>query len=144
MPNDTLTTGPLDVQHVRDRLRSPDSAARILQVAAAVLVAVGGYVHLDLYTSGGYSAIPVVGPMFLANVIASALVAVAVLARPSVLVHVAGLAVSVGSLLALGAAHTVGIAGFTEAALGPDQIATIASEGAAAVAFGWLLVRTRA
>lgn len=144
MSDDTITTGRLDLLDIRRHVAATSPTAWVLRATAAIPVAIGGFVHLELYTSGGYQDIPVVGPMFLVNIVASALIVLAVLARPSTWVLLAGLALALGSLVGLVAAHTVGIAGFTEASLGGDQVVAILSETAAAVAFVWVLVRGRA
>ena len=81
-------------------------------VGAAALVA-SGAIHLDLYLTG-YRTIPTIGPLFLLQVIAAFVLAVAILATGSWLADAAGagFAVSVlgGYLLSL----WVGLFGFTE------------------------------
>ena len=52
-----------------------------LRVAGAGLLAAAGAVHLDLYLTG-YRSIPTIGWLFLLQVIAGFVLAVAVLVRP--------------------------------------------------------------
>ena len=105
---------------------------RTLRLLAAGLVLAGGLIHYDLW-SGGYRFIPSIGPLFLANLVASVLVALALLitGRPAILA--AGVALTLGSLGALVASRTVGLLGFTES--WTDQsFQVVAAEAAAVVA----------
>lgn len=115
---------------------------RSLRLLAAAMVLAGGLIHYDLWT-GGYRAIPSIGPLFVVNMVASALVAAALLAtgRPAVLL--AGAAVSLGSLAALVASRTVGLLGFSET--WTDQsFQVLAAELAAVAALGMMAtVRSR-
>jgi hypothetical protein len=88
---------------------------RIARLAAALLILAGGAVHLQLWR-GGYRGIPRIGPWFMVNVIVSALLAVALMARNDGRVAVAGIAFSLASLGALVMSRTIGIFGFTETA----------------------------
>lgn len=90
-----------------------DRNALGLRVAGALLVLLGGAVHLQQWTSV-FRDQPI-GPTFLVNAAASLVVAVALVAtddRAVVWPVLAGLALSVGSLLALLASRTVGLVGF--------------------------------
>jgi hypothetical protein len=86
---------------------------RLARLVAAVLILAGGAVHLQLWR-GGYRGIPRIGPWFMANVIISVLLAVALLVRDDARVALAGVAFSLASLGALVMSRTVGIFGFTE------------------------------
>ena len=88
---------------------------RIARLSAAVLILAGGAVHLQLWR-GGYRGIPRIGPWFMANVIISAVLAVALMVRNDARVAVAGIAFSLASLGALVMSRTIGIFGFTETA----------------------------
>jgi hypothetical protein len=88
---------------------------RIARLSAAVLILAGGAVHLQLWR-GGYRGIPRIGPWFLANVIISAVLALALLIRNDARVAVAGVVFSLASLGALVMSRTIGIFGFTEKA----------------------------
>lgn len=102
---------------------------------AAVLVAAGGLIHLELWRDG-YRAITSVGPLFMANVVASGLVAVAlvVLARP--VVAVAAAALAGGSLAAMVMSRTTGFLGFREVGWTDPAIEAVAAEVGALVALG--------
>jgi plastocyanin len=97
------------------------------QVAATAIV-VGGLVHLQLYLDG-YRDLPDanLGRSFLANVAASVLIGLALLARPHALVRLAGLGVTVGTLAAFAKSRTgAGVFGLRESGLQPAPQAAIA------------------
>ena len=137
--------------------------ARRLSVASAVLVLVGGYVHYCLYMHG-YLFIPKIGISFLLQAAASAVLAVALLVqharlhsdRESVIVaqftRLCAIGLSVGTLVALGLAHThAGLFQFREIGLqpAPQTIIAIVSESLAtvllivAVLEGWAATRSQ-
>lgn len=87
--------------------------SRSLRLLAAGLVLAGGLIHYDLWMDG-YRSIPSIGPLFMTNLVASVLVAVALLVSGRPAVVAAGAALSIGSLGALVASRTVGFLGFTE------------------------------
>lgn len=113
---------------------------RFARLPAAVLVLAGGLVHLQLW-QGGYQDIPYIGPLFLVNVGASGLIAVALAVRGGRWVTLAGVTLAAGSLLALVTSRSVGLLGFMEGAWTPAAIRTIAAEVGAIVAIG-LIVAT--
>jgi hypothetical protein len=106
---------------------------RLVRVVAAALFLTGGAVHLDLWR-GGYEGIRYIGPMFLANVVLSALVAAALLFRTDGVVLLGGLALAIGSLVALVLSRTVGLLGFMEPSFTTDALRTVAAEVGAIVA----------
>lgn len=73
------------------------SIGRILRIAAAVSILVGGLIHLDLYFDG-YRAIPDIGRSFMLNAIASAAIAAAVAARSEWFVRAAGIAIAAATI----------------------------------------------
>ena len=84
-----------------------------LGTGAAVLVA--GGIHLWLWWRGGYRHAPgLVGPAFVADAVASAVVGLLVLVRGDRRAAWAGSGLSAAALLAYGAARTVGLSGFIE------------------------------
>ena len=101
-----------------------------LRVVAAVALLVGGLVHLELYFRGGYRSFPNanLGRSFLLNGAASVLVAAVLLVRRDVIVRLAGIAVSLGTLLAFYLTRQTdkGIFGFTEKGLEPSPQAALA------------------
>jgi plastocyanin len=101
-----------------------------LRLVAPVAILVGGLVHLELYFRGGYRSFPNanLGRSFLINGVASVLVAAALMIRRDVIVRLAGIAVSVGTLIAFYLTRQTdkGIFGFTEKGLEPSPQAALA------------------
>lgn len=116
--------------------------SRVPRILAALLVVVGGVVHFELWRTG-YRGIPYVGPMFLANVVASGLIAVSLLVVKDLRVAIAGVALSVGSLIGLVLSRTVGLAGFMESGFTVAASRTVAAEVGALVALALVVVTTR-
>jgi hypothetical protein len=99
-------------------------------VAGAGLLVAMGAIHLHLYQLG-YSSVPTIGPLFLANAVLGGLGALAVLLAPSrwlVPVTAAGALLQLGTLGALVLSLTVGIFGFEETFAAPLVGWTIAVE----------------
>ncbi len=98
--------------------------SRALSVLAAVAIAIGGYLHLAIW-SGGYRYAPV-KEMFLLNVGISGAVAAALFFHPRKLTALAGLALSLGSLAAFGLSRGPGLptrhGTFTEMGLAPHNV----------------------
>jgi hypothetical protein len=94
------------------------TGTRLLRLAGAVLVLVGGAVHLQLLVDGyGTDRIAVA---FALNGAAAAIVGGYLVLRPDVLGALAGVALSVGSFVALVLARTGdGLLGFREQGLEP-------------------------
>lgn len=131
------------------RGRGPDRArmARRLSVASAALILAAGYVHLCLYRHG-YRFIPKIGVSFLLQAVSSAALALALvlwkgpmhLLRRTVsaaqLSRLAAVGLSVGTLAALGLAHTSkGLFQFHEMGLrpAPQTLIAIVTESLATV-----------
>ncbi len=115
-----------------DRGSSLDSS-RIdvgLRLVAALAILIGGLVHLELYFRGGYRSFPNanLGRSFLVNGVASVLVAAVLLMRRDAIVRLAGMAVSVGTLIAFYLTRQTdkGIFGFAEKGLQPSPQAALA------------------
>jgi hypothetical protein len=95
------------------------SVARRLSIVSALLILAGGYVHFCLYRNG-YRFIPKIGVSFLLQFSSSAVLAVALVGRERLvrvgrhvvavtqLTRLAAIGLSVGTLAALGVAHTPG------------------------------------
>jgi hypothetical protein len=115
---------PLDpIGRQPEALSSPPpnraGTARRLSVASAVLILVGGYVHFCLYRHG-YRFIPKIGISFMLQFTSSAILAGALLVRRGrvrlgghsvavpQLTRLSAIGLSVGTLAALGIAHTPG------------------------------------
>jgi plastocyanin len=101
------------------------TTARLL-AAAAVLV--GGLVHLQLYFDGyRYLPDPNLGRSFIANGVASVIVAAALVWRRDAVVRLAGIGVALGTLGAFARSRTgSGIFGLRETGLEPSPQALIA------------------
>jgi hypothetical protein len=132
---------------------------RTFGVATAALVATGGYVHFCLYRHG-YRTIPKIGVGFLAQVVTSALVAVALLIGPhrvarlgrvahvtdrlaGMLTGLAAAALAAGTLVAFALTRTPGgLFNFQERGLQPAPqalIALVAEIGVLVVLGAWLV-----
>ena len=111
---------------------------RVTRLVAATFVFVGGLIHLELWLDG-YRGIPYVGLGFIANVVLSAVLVVALLGRPAVPVGVVSVAFSATSLLALVMSRTVGLFGFTETAWTDASVQAASAEIGAIVAVAVLL-----
>jgi hypothetical protein len=97
------------------------------RVVAAVLVLVGGYIHLKLYFDG-YRDIPDanLGRSFLLNAAAAVVVAAALVLWRNVWALVAGLVLVNATLIGFGLSRTSrGIFGFTESGFQPSPEAAI-------------------
>ena len=145
--------GTVPPHAVEERRRHRSTTARRLSVASAALILVGGYVHLCLYRHG-YRFIPKIGVSFLLQVVSSALLATALVvpgrriragrgtrrgrhfvARAQ-LTRLSAIALSLGTLAALGIAHTPGgLFQFREIGLrpAPQTLVAIVAESLAAV-----------
>ena len=109
---------------MRAALTSRPRLPVVLPLAAAGLLAAGGWVHWCLYRHG-YRAIPTIGPLFLLNALSSLVVAVLVAVRRELLVRVVGLLLAAGSLAAFLASRTVGLLSFRERGLQPAPQAPV-------------------
>ena len=121
---------------------------RLLDIVAAALIGVGGYLHYSLYIEG-YRAIPTIGTAFLLQVISSAIVAVALIVHLRFRLHVgrvaisaptmariAGIGLSVGTLVAFVLSRLPGgLFNFQERGLqpAPQSLLTIIAEAGAVV-----------
>jgi plastocyanin len=99
---------------------------RPLRIAAAIALLIGGLVHLQLYFEG-YRSIDKIGPSFLLNAIASAVVAVALVTRKEWLIRLAGVGVALGTIGAfIISRQGDGLFDFREKGLEPSPQAIIA------------------
>lgn len=107
----------------------------LVRLPAAGLIIAGGVVHLQLWR-GGYEGIPKIGPMFLVNVAASALVAASLLVfRRAAWPALAGAALSAGSVAALLLSRTsVGVLGFSEKGWTDQAVRAVLFEAGALIA----------
>jgi hypothetical protein len=114
-----------------------------LRRLGALAVLAGGAVHLQQYLGADYYSIPTIGPLFLLNAIASAIVAFALLAplerllagRKSdlavALLALCGVAIAIGALVALFVSESASLFGFSESGYRTPIIIAIVVEVAA-------------
>lgn len=121
-------------------------ATVVAKVAMAALAGTIAGIHLDLWASYGYRHIPTIGPLFLLNGIAGAVLAVACLATPSRIVALAWLSTAgyaVATLVAALISLNGKLFGFSESTGAPLLAPSLAVEGAAVLA-GILLAAVHA
>jgi hypothetical protein len=117
---------------------------RTMRRLGAIAILAIGAVHLQQYLDG-YRSVPTIGSLFLLNAVSSGVVAIA-LAAPlermlnhrraeltSGLLAGAGLAIAVGSLIALFVSETGTLFGFSETGYGTPIVLAIIAEGLAVV-----------
>jgi hypothetical protein len=159
-PERTASTGARahEAGAVRPHRANRADTARRLSVASAVLILVGGYVHLCLYRHG-YRFIPKIGVSFLLQAVSSVLLAGALLVRGarlrvgtrsvalSQLTRLSAIGLSLGTLAALGIAHTPkGLFQFHEMGLrpAPQTLVAIVAEALAALLLSVAMFEGRA
>jgi hypothetical protein len=108
----------------------------------ALTLLVVGAVHLQQYLGADYNVVPTIGPLFLLNAISSGLVGFALLAPAQRLVSdkradlvsgvlaAAGVAIALGSLVALFISETGTLFGFAEDGYGTAIVIAIVAEAA--------------
>jgi hypothetical protein len=102
---------------------------KTLRLAAAVCLAVSGYLHADLYIHG-YRTIPSIGAAFLVQASASFAVALllivgALVTREPLVLRLAAAALAAGALVGFVASRTVGVFGFVERGFQPSPQAML-------------------
>jgi hypothetical protein len=130
----------------RDAVAGPAPRASVNQVAArvvaAALVIATGAIHLYLYQDG-FSSIPTIGPLFLANVAAAVVLGLAVLVRGRWIWSLLGAGFCLGTLGAFLVSVHWGLFGYQETLSGAWQQRAAAVETAGAIACLALTVWTR-
>jgi predicted lipoprotein with Yx(FWY)xxD motif len=82
-------------------------------IAGAALLVASGSIHLDLYLTG-YNSIPTIGPLFLLQIIAAYVLAIAIPLTGHRLAYAAGAGFAIGTLGGYLLSLKVGLFGFTE------------------------------
>jgi predicted lipoprotein with Yx(FWY)xxD motif len=100
-------------------------------VGAALLVA-SGAIHLDLYLTG-YNSIPTIGPLFLLQIIAAFVLAIAIPLTGYRLAYAAGAGFAIGTLGGYLLSLKVGLFGFTEVRTTAGIVAALIDVAAFAV-----------
>lgn len=115
-----------------------ESATRVV---AALAILAAGAVHLWLYAHDDYSAIHVIGPLFLVNGIAAAAIGGLLLFTGAALVLLAGIGYALATLVAFVISATSGLFGWIETWSGTPQAVAGFTELAALVLMLALLGR---
>jgi hypothetical protein len=121
------------------------SAATFILAMAAALLVVSAVLHLDLWSSG-YRSIPTIGWLFLAQGIATPIIALVLLLTRWLVAVIIALATMVGTLGGFILATTVGLFGFRDGFAAPFASITFETEIAAIVLLvvgGTVVVRSR-
>jgi hypothetical protein len=117
---------------------------RMLRWLGAIAILAVGAVHLQEYFAG-YRSVPTIGPLFLLNAISSGVVAIGLLAPLERILHDrraelaggllagAGVAIAVGSLVALFVSETTSLFGFSEIGYSTAIVLAIIAEVLAAL-----------
>ena len=95
-----------------------------MRYVTAVLLALSGYIHADLYLHG-YRAIPLVGPAFLLQAAGSFAIALLLLLGNVFLLRLAAAGLAAGALVGFVVSRTVGIGTFIERGFDPAPQALI-------------------
>jgi hypothetical protein len=120
----------------------------VLRVAGAVLLLAIAYVHGDLWLDG-YRSLSVIGPLFIVQTVAAAVLGIAVLLSPRrwlALVALAGAALAAGTAAGLLLSTKVELFGFRESLQAPHAVLSLWLEGAATVVLlglAWLATQGR-
>ena len=101
-------------------------------IAGAALLIASGAIHLDLYLTG-YNSIPTIGPLFLLQIIAAFVLAIAIPLTGQRLAYAAGALFAIGTLGGYLLSLKVGLFGFTEVRTTAGVIAAIIDVAAFAV-----------
>ena len=125
-----------------------------LRVLGAILILFVGADHYYEYSVDGYSALPVIGPLFLLNFVSATALGLVLLAPlrrilqglGSIALQLAalsGFGIAASSLVALLVSEHTSLFGFMESNYRPAIIVAIASEAAAALCLALLFVVSR-
>jgi hypothetical protein len=118
------------------------TSLHLLQAAAAALVATAGALHLYLWFDY-FHRVHVIGTLFLLNAAAAAVIAVALAVSTRPVVLLAGLAYSVGTLVAFSISVRWGLFGYRESLWGSWQKAAGGVEIAATAVIALELLQVR-
>lgn len=109
-------------------------ASHRLRIGLAALVLGSGLIHLQQFLAG-FSAIPIIGPSFLANAAISVAVAALVIWKNSLMSVLAAVALSAGSLAAFLISRGPGLFGYVSTTFGIPEASAVTFElGAVALA----------
>jgi hypothetical protein len=116
---------------------------RTMRRLGAIAILAVGAVHLQEYLGDGYRSVPTIGPLFLLNAVSSGIVAIGLLAPLERILHhpraeltsgllaAAGIAIALGSLVALFVSENGTLFGFRESGYGTAIVLAIIAEALA-------------
>lgn len=107
-------------------------AGLALLLASASCLAIAGFDHARLFHRG-YAQVDIVGPLFLLNALATAVVIGLLAIRRYGLYVLGAVGISAGSLVSLLLSHSVGFLGFREGGFDSDARLIMATEALATV-----------
>lgn len=116
--------------------------SRRLRMTLAALVLLGGLIHIQQFLAG-FSSIPIVGPLFLVNGFASAVVAGLLVWRSEPLWIVGATMIGAGSLAAILISRGPGLFGYVSTTFEAPEALAVISEGAVVLLGALLLNRSR-
>jgi hypothetical protein len=121
--------------------RRPRASVNLVaaRVVAAALVIATGAIHLYLYQDG-FSSVPTIGRLFLANFVVAAVLGVAILVRGRAFWSLLGAGFCLGTLVAFLVSVHWGLFGYRESLSGAWQEGAAAVEVAGAVACACLTI----
>lgn len=121
----------------------PPAVDRSLRIIAALLVLAQGVTHV-LRWLDGYRAIDVIGPLFVVNAVAAAVVALLLLVRGGLVSALAGMALSFVTLVAFALTRQSSLFGFSETRWDTLAFAAVGTEVAAVlVLLAWATLAVR-
>jgi hypothetical protein len=104
-----------------------------VRLVAALAVLTAGAVHLYLWAADGYRSIHVIGPLFLLNGVAAAVIGLGLVATRAGAVVLSGIAYAAATLVAFAISATSGLFGWKETWSGSAQAVAGFAELAALV-----------
>jgi len=113
-----------------------------LRTVAAIAIVIQGAVHLQQYLDG-FSAIAIIGPLFLINAIVSVAVAIWLMKSDGALPVMAGAPLLLGSLGSIFLTSTTGLFGYVSPSLGAAEITAIVFEVIGVIALGATVLTSR-
>jgi hypothetical protein len=116
---------------------------RTLSRLAAIAILVTGAVHLELWLWHGYRGIPTIGPLFLLNAVAAAVIGVGLLWRGGWPIEVAGLGYAASTFAAFLISVYHGLFGFVDTIHGTAKTVAGTAEIAAVVLLSAALIGPR-
>ncbi len=117
-------------------------ASRRFRMILAALVLLGGLIHIQQFLDG-FSSIPIIGPMFLINGVASVLVAGLLVWRSEPLWILPAAMIGAGSVAAILISRGPGLFGYISTTFEAPEALAVISEAAVVVLGAFILSRVR-